>query len=92
MMGRLKSKSGEVLYKKIKLKIFYPGNQKHVVKELRAPAGRGITESAIADWLKSFADGIEKAWPEHEYRLVELAPNSFNFVWQDYKVKEAASA
>ena len=77
----MRSKTGERLYKKLKAKIFYPGNQKHVVRENRAPAGKGFAEDNIIGWLKHLADSIEKAFPNHEYRMVELAPWSFNFVW-----------
>jgi len=80
-MKTLRSKDGQVIFKKIKAKVFSPGNSKCFVREHRAPAGRGITEEGIANYLKNVSDAIEKLWPGHEYRLVELAANSFNFVW-----------
>jgi len=77
----MRSKDGETLYKKVKAKIFARGNQKHFVREWRAPAGKGINEDGVAKWLKSLADAIEKNWPGHEYRMAELGPASFNFIW-----------
>jgi len=78
----MRTKSGEQIYKKVKAKIFFPGNQKHVVKELRAPVGKGVNAEGIDNWLKSLAEAIEKQFPGHEYRLVTLGPASFNFVWE----------
>jgi hypothetical protein len=81
-MRKMHTAKGEPLYPKVKAKIFLPGNLKHVVKELRAPAGRGITADGIDKWLKEISDAIEKQFPGHEYRLVSLGANSFNFVWE----------
>ncbi len=80
-MRRLITKDGQRLFKKMKAKIFFPGNHKHVVKEHRAPVGKGITEEGMSSWLKVLADAIEKQFPHHEYRLVQIGSWSFNFVW-----------
>jgi hypothetical protein len=81
-MRTLRTIHGEPLYKKAKAKIFLPGNQKHMVKEMRAPAGRGFKAEAIDKWLKDLSELIDKQFEGHEYRLVPLGETSFNFVWE----------
>jgi hypothetical protein len=90
-MRQMKATDGSVLYKKIKAKVFSPWNQKHIQYDHRAPAGQGISEQGVAMWLKAMSDAIEKQWPGHEYRLVELSPSSFNFVWVREIAEEASN-
>lgn len=78
---KLKGKDGQVLYKKLKAKVFAPGNQSHRVLQHRAPAGKAYAEQDISGWLEHLSEIIEKSWPNQEYRMVEIASNSFNFVW-----------
>lgn len=80
-MRRMKAKDGQRLFRKVKAKIFFPGNQKHLPLEHRAPNGQGITEDGIAKWLENVSSAIEKKFPGHEYRMVELSACSFNFIW-----------
>ena len=73
------SKDGARLYKRMQIKIFPPAGKTRTI-QLRAPAGKWITAETIEKQLEQVVQGIEKAWPRHEFRLVPIGPAAFNFV------------
>lgn len=66
----------------LQVRVFEPGNKKSVLKTLRPGPRRTFTEEGIDAQLKQIADNLEKYFPQHEFRLVPLGPDSFNFVWE----------
>jgi len=73
------SKDGARLYKRMQIKIFPPAGKTRTFK-LRAPAGKWLTAETIEKQLEQAVEGIEKAFPRHEFRLVPIGPAAFNFV------------
>lgn len=74
------SAKGEPLVKSITVKLFAEGNVGYRKYKINAGAGRGFTEAQVQTQLEELAEHIEKAMPGVEHRLVQIAPNSFNFV------------
>lgn len=91
-MRNLKAKSGEQLFKAVRIRIFHPGNKRSVTQFHRAQQGQGITAQGIDSILKHTADKIETSWPSEEYSMVQLSPSSFNFVWRAGEQIEASVA
>jgi hypothetical protein len=79
---QMRSKVGETLHKRLIVRVFSPENKASYLVQRVAPAGQGFTPSSITSMLDELGSRIEKKFPDHEYRLVELAPNRFNFVWE----------
>ena len=77
------TKAGERLYRFVLIKVFQPGNEAFDKIYRRAPGGQGIGEREIQKHLFAIADRLEAERPAFEYRVVELAPNQFNFVCCD---------
>src|SRR5262249_17972302 len=76
---RVFSKHGARLYKRMQVKIFPPAGKTRTIV-LRAPAGKWITAETIEKQLEQAVEGVEKAWPRHEFRLVPIGAAAFNFV------------
>lgn len=77
------SAKGEPLVKSITVKLFAEGNVGYRKYKINAGAGRGFTEAQVQTQLEELAERIEKAMPGVEHRLVQIAPNAFNFVAVD---------
>jgi hypothetical protein len=89
-MRRHYSKDGEKLYKIVRVKVFMPGNG-HCERHLFKPKpGTGFTAEGVDDILRAISDKLEERLPGHEYELVELANNGFNFIWKG-KTAEAVA-
>lgn len=80
------SKSGERLYRAIEVKVFHLGNKEHVVKKLRAPSHRGFEKAAIDKTVEEYAERLDEG-SQLEYRMVEIAPNRFNFICEGPKAR-----
>jgi hypothetical protein len=78
--------------RRVELKIFEPGNKKFQRVIVRAGAGRSFTEKGIDSTLERAAEQIEQLRPAHEYELVELAPDRFNFVCRGEKSPQGVAA
>jgi hypothetical protein len=87
-MRNMRSKSGEVLVKRIHVKVFLPQNRRRLVRHVCAPDGRGFSWHDINAQLRAISDQIEKEWPGEEYAMVPTGPDSYNFVW--LRTKELA--
>jgi hypothetical protein len=72
----------KVLHPNIRVRIFMPGNKASICKTLWNAEG-------IEAQLSHTAAQIEKNHPDDEYRLVELGPSRFNFVWVGKKQASA---
>ena len=75
-----KAKNGEQIFPVVEVRLFYPGNEKSLTRRYRAAAKQGFTDEGIDGIVSDLSDAIEKKFPGHEYEMVELAPNRFNFV------------
>ncbi len=51
-----------------------------VVRKLRAPAGKLLTDKGVDQVLEQLAGQIESEFPKQEFRLVPLRDGNFNFV------------
>lgn len=75
-----KAKNGEEIFGVVEVRLFYPGNEKSLLKHFRAGKGQGFSDEGIERILSDLVEAIEKQFPGHVYNMVELAPNRFNFV------------
>lgn len=74
---------GAVCSRRIVLKVLPAGaadikKQKVVVQ---APPHRLFTEASIDGAVENFGMDLEKAYPNSEFRLVQVGPAEFNFIW-----------
>lgn len=76
------NKSGDPLCKYVTVRIFWPKNERSALRNYKAGPKQGINSEGVTHILEECSTFIEKKWPKDEYRLVELAPNRFNFVWE----------
>lgn len=67
--------------KRLKIKLFYPGNKSHKVVLMNAPKGRIIPPGGEQTTLENFASQYEKNFPEDEFSLREVGRGEYNFVW-----------
>jgi len=72
--------NGDPLYKRVRVKVFLPGNKKHGTVIYKSQSGKGYHATGIDELLDNIATRLEQVYPGEEYRLVALAPDSFNFV------------
>jgi hypothetical protein len=72
--------------------VFEPGNVKAATRNFRAPAKKQWNRQGIDELLENIAAHIEKRWPTHEYRLVEVGPAAFNFVWDHEKLPPSSAS
>jgi len=78
--------AGQRLYKRVTIRVIGPPAEDNDKQQdfkwyPRAPAGRGYSESDIQGMLEQCATHLEKRFPVWEFRLVELGPDRFNFVF-----------
>lgn len=79
------SNSAPTRIKRLRVKIFLPGNSKFARRTFAARSGCVLTENGIDQVLDFLAEEVEKSFPEHEYQLLQVAPDQFNFVWRSEK-------
>lgn len=79
-----RSASGERLYRDFRVRVVIP-SQKDIVWRSHPPAGRGWNEDDLDKMLDQVADHLEKRFPSIEFRVVELAPNHCNFIYEGRK-------
>jgi hypothetical protein len=68
--------------KRIRVKIFAPGNKQGNALIIKAPKGKQFTEQGIAAHLDNIANQLEKAYPKDDFRMIELRDGQVNFVHQ----------
>jgi hypothetical protein len=73
-------KPAHTVAKIIRIKIFDPGNNKHKVYIFRAPNGRSFIEAGVEDILGKVVAEVEKMYPEHDYRMVQVGRADYNFL------------
>jgi hypothetical protein len=76
--------------KKLVIKVFNRNNQAAKTHQITADNGRIFVD--VSPILNRFAEQIEKQWPEDEYRMVELGPGRFNFIWVGPRKPEQEAA
>jgi hypothetical protein len=69
-----------VIHKRLRIKIVDADGKSHLTV-LRAGAGKCYTEANVDTILEQIAEGLEKNNPAQEYRLIEVGPGAFNFVF-----------
>jgi hypothetical protein len=75
--------------RRIRVKIFSPGNKGFMRKTLAAAPGQAFTEAGIERILDQVAETIDKLHPAHEYSMVQVDVDAFNFVWRAEKAAAA---
>lgn len=74
--------------RKIVFKVFDSANRRVLRRVvIAAPKGKRFTPKGVDDNLESFVNELDRKVPGHQYRLVQVGPAEFNFVWD---VKAAA--
>lgn len=76
--------------KRLRVKIFLPGNSKFARRTFAARPGCVLTEDGIDQILDFLAEEVEKLFADHEYQVVQVAPDQFNFVWRSEKAPARA--
>lgn len=84
---KLTDKSGTPLQKKVLVRLFKPDGSCQNIKFLAAK-GRGFTDSGIDELLMDVASKVEKAFPEHEFEMVQITHAQFNFVCRGKRVAQ----
>lgn len=79
--------SGQPGWKTLFVKVFTPHNSGSHNSRTHAKPGRAFSKANIQEMLDDVVDQLDMKYPEHEWRMVELAPNKFNFVWVKQKEK-----
>ena len=79
-----RSKLGEWLWRDMKVSVCLP-DQKDIVWRKNAGPKRGWTADQLSEMMEKVADSVEQRYPTIEFRLVELAPNDFKFIYHGRK-------
>ena len=80
------------------IRVFTPGNDESETLIHRPPAGKKFTAEGKTQVLKSIWRDISAWFPEHDYKLIPLGGNEYNFVCvskkisPDYPAVEMATA
>ena len=80
-MRKLKTVAGWSGYRKVTLKVFPPLGEKMRSVTHRAQPGRCYIPEEIEQMTDDLAEHLDKNFPDMEFRMVEVAPNAFNFVY-----------
>ena len=83
-MRIMRSKSGEKLYRNMTVRVIMPG-QKDVTWRARAKPGTGYGSEQLDEMLEHAVKRADQMFPSVEFRLVELAPNDFKFIYEGRK-------
>jgi hypothetical protein len=67
------------------IKVIPPPPHKAQIHKIRAHPGHAYEESHIHDLLSVLADKVDTQFTKWEFRLVELAPNRFSFIFDKLK-------
>ncbi len=70
------------------VKVFSVENKKFTVRRFHARKGTHFVESDIEKILDGFVDEIERQMPHSEYRMTQVGPGAYNFVWDSYQIPE----
>jgi hypothetical protein len=81
----LKDKRGNQLFKRITVKVFHPNGKAERVRVMPVK-GNLFTEKTIDEILEHLSERLEASYPQHEFSLVELGADKFNFVCRGPKL------
>jgi hypothetical protein len=90
-MRKMRNGSGARIFKLVTVKVFVPGNRSYRRVRYSAGPGQGFNEDQIDNLLEQVARSITQKFPGQDYQLVELGPDTFNFVWRSEQAAKAAS-
>jgi len=78
----------------ITVKIFPPQGYPRVKKIFRAPAGQRFTPKGVEQLQEQYVDWLDKdpVYGKWEWKMVEVGPNGFNFVYVALKAAAAGTA
>lgn len=68
-------------YTSMRVKIFGLENKTSELRKIKATPGHCWNEAAIQKILEHIAADLELRQPGYDWKLVELGPTAFNFVW-----------
>jgi hypothetical protein len=89
----MKSKeTSEKIYKRVVIRIIAPPGAKDERIVQTAPPGHGYNSDTVLGILEQVADTLERQNPKLEFRLVELEPNRFNFIYMGPRSEAIAKA
>lgn len=86
----LTTAKGERLFKHVTFEIVPPPEWKeHGLKiaprVYRAEPHHGFTSAQIDQWLEKISESVEQQFSKWEFRLVQLGPNRFKFIYASDK-------
>lgn len=87
---KLTDKSGNPLEKRILVCLFKPDGSCQKVRFL-APPGRAFSDSGIDELLMDFVTKVDKAFPGHEFEMVQVSRAQFNFVCRGEKIAQVTT-
>ena len=76
---RRQDASGNRLHKSVLLKLVKQSGRVWL-KRHTAPPGRGFSDKNIDEIVQHFAEFVEKTFPMHECRMLEISRTQFNFI------------
>lgn len=79
------SAKGERLWRDWRVRVVIPGQKDIIWHDRIKQARHGWTADQLDAMMEQVADHLEKRFPTIEFRLVELAPNAWNFVYAGRK-------
>ena len=88
MTAPLKAVFSNYGLKKLTIKMFAPGNRTHKTVILAAGKGKVFKPGGEFEVLSNVADSLETQFPNDEFRMVQVGPAAFNFVWERKKTLE----
>ncbi len=74
-----------LIFKQLVGKVIVPNVKKQILVRRRSLPGKWFTALAIEQFLAEMEANLTKNMPAYDFRLVELAPNRFNFIGEEKK-------
>lgn len=82
---------GEIrAWKLITIRVFHVGNEGKTTTKFHAGPGKAYTEDNIEALLEKIAEDLDQRLPQEEYSIIQVGPQSFNFVWQGKRAPRAS--
>lgn len=81
-MRTKRTKSGELLFPAITIKVFNVGNRGCTAKRMRAAPGQMFSEKILERLLDAAAEDLEKRFPDDEWEAVDVGIGAVNLVWR----------
>lgn len=75
-----RDKEGNQLYKSLTIRVFLSNGARRT-RKLRAKDGMGWHSKGIEEFLEKLFEELERDYPYDEFKLIEISPTQFNFVY-----------